>query len=434
VSNQEAISSSTFQNDHLTVEVTRHPNCLVKFEIQVAPKATEAAYLKACKMINKEVVIPGFRKGRAPDQIIQEKYSSHIQKEFVDVVLQTGFNEAVSLSKTFPLKEGRIDRPKVADCDRHKGAKFSIQFECRPEVPSIDLKEIQIQKPTAKPVSNQQRENALQQIRIHYTTYDPVEDRPVQEDDFVDLSVMILDNPPRLAIDNQRAQVTANGLPAWIRKKIIGLKVGEQAEGMTEEDPTNPSQSEFKPIPFQVTINAIWQGHIPEADDELAKRVGMDSIDQLNQKIDERIINENKEDAYREEVQALENVLIEKYPFEVPQSYIDYNRKQHLDNYHQELKERKLPVPKETNEELKVIEQNIVNNLKLFFLLNKFAAEHKIKVTHEEVTAEFSKQIALIPSGRSNIDLSHDKEQIHEQLQSIAFDRKVKEYILSHLS
>ena len=48
----------------------------------------------------------------------------------------------------------------------------------------------------------------------------------------------LLEDPPREVIHNQRTQVVPTGLPSWLRKKVIGLKAGESAEGMTEQDPT----------------------------------------------------------------------------------------------------------------------------------------------------------------------------------------------------
>ena len=61
---------------------------------------------------------------------------------------------------------------------------------------------------------------------------------PVEENDFVDLNVTILEDPPREVIHNQRTQVISTGLPSWLREKVVGLKAGESAEGMTEQDLT----------------------------------------------------------------------------------------------------------------------------------------------------------------------------------------------------
>ena len=67
---------STVNNDNVTVTITKKPHCEIKFDIKVNPRPVAAAYQKALKNINKEVNIPGFRKGKAPEKLISEKYSS----------------------------------------------------------------------------------------------------------------------------------------------------------------------------------------------------------------------------------------------------------------------------------------------------------------------------------------------------------------------
>jgi hypothetical protein len=62
-----------YKNDRLTVNIETAPGCLVKLDARLSPKAVEEAYLKTVKDTNKQVSIPGFRKGKAPnDKIIKE--------------------------------------------------------------------------------------------------------------------------------------------------------------------------------------------------------------------------------------------------------------------------------------------------------------------------------------------------------------------------
>jgi trigger factor len=424
VSTQETESDihSTESNDNLSVTVTKRPHCQIKFDIKVKPQAVDAAYLKALKNVNKEVTVPGFRKGRAPDNLILEKYASAIQKEFIDLVLQTGFNEAIRLTHLHPLKDGNIKRPIVHECSREKGAHFTIEFEARPIMPSIKLDDLQIKKVTLPPITDQERDNALQNLLLQFTTYDPIEDRPVQEDDFINVSVAILGEHPREVIRNQRTQVNAKGLPAWLLQKVIGLRAGESAEGMTEQDLklTQPDP-DFQSLPFRVTVHSIWQGHLPAVDDELAKRVGLQSIEDLHKKIDERLNQEIQEDTFKQEIQAIEQLLVEKYPIDLPQSYIDANKDVRLSDYLEQLEKEQRDY---SQEDYKQIEQSI--------LLRKIASDYNITIDNQDISQELTRQIALIPSGRSNIDFNN-KEKLKEHLYNLALDRKIKEFLIDHI-
>ena len=333
---------STVHNDNVTVTITKKPHCEIKFDIKVNPRPVAAAYQKALKNINKEVNIPGFRKGKAPEKLISEKYSSSIQKEFVDLVLQTAFNEAIDLSHLHPLKDGRIKRPVVHECTVEKGAHFTIEFEARPVVPSVKLEDLKLQKVKPAPVTDKEQENALQNLLLQFANYEPIIDRPLAEKDFADLSVTILENPPREVIRNQRTQVAPTGLPSWLRLKVIGLNAGESAEGMTEQDTTLTERDpNFQSLPFRVTVNAIWNGNLPAVDEELAKKVGLQSVEELKEKIKERLEHEAQEEVYQAEIQRLEDALVEQYPIDLPQSYIDANKESRLDHYLQQLEEEK---------------------------------------------------------------------------------------------
>lgn len=426
---------STVNNDHLSVAVTKKPHCQIKFEIHVKPQAVEAAYQSACKSVKKEVSIPGFRKGKAPDTYILEKFQSVIQKEWVDIVLQTGFNEALQLTHLHPLNKDLIKRPIVHDCSREKGAQFTIEFEARPVIPSVKLDDLKIKKTLPASITEQERQNVLQNLLLRFATYEPVEGRSVQPDDFINVSVEMLEDPPRIAVDNQRTQVNSSGLPFWLRQKVIGLHAGESAEGMTAQDPnlieTDPN---FQSYPFRVTVHSIWQGTLPPLDEELAKQVGLNSIEELHKKINDQLELEAEENAYQRDVQALEQILVEKFPFEIPQSYIDSNKETRINDYLEDLEQREKEYSEEEYRQIeKMIEQSTIFHLQLFFLISKIASDHNITVDQQDLSQELNHQISLIPLRRNSIDLQ-DREKFREQLYHAALDRKIKRFLIEHAS
>ncbi|MCE2981929.1 MAG: trigger factor [Parachlamydia sp.] len=421
---------NTASNEHLTIHVARKPNCLIKFDITVKPEAVEAAYQSAVKAVKKEVNIPGFRKGKAPDHFIFDKYSSVIQKECVDIALRTAFNEAIQLTNIHPLKDGLVKRPLVHECTREKGAHFVLEFEGRPVIPTVNPEELQMNKVPESEVSDEQRQNAIDNLLLQFMTYEPITDRGVEENDFVDVDVILLEEPPREVIKNQRTQVNQKGLPSWMKGNVIGLKAGEHAEGMTKQN-SDHQQPDFESSPYRITVKAIWKGVPPEMNDDLAKKVGLQTIDELHQKIDERLKNELEDDIYLQKIIALEDQLVEKYPVDLPKTFIDSRKEQHLDNYLKRLEAGHVnPEVNDYSQLDKIVEKSTVRNLTLHFLLQRVAMENQLNVTDEDITHELSKQVALMPSGRSQIDINTDKDRLREQIQILAFERKVKQYLL----
>lgn len=428
------VHANEVSNENLTITVTQKPHCQVKFEIKVKSKATEAAYQKALKNVSKEVSIPGFRKGKAPLPLILEKYQSTIQREFVDLVLHLGFNEACHLTHLHPLKDGTIKRPVIQECSREKGAHFTIEFEARPSIPSIPLEELEVKKVSPQAVTDQDRTNVLNNLVLQFATYDLIEDRPAQENDFVDVTLTLLEDPPREVIHNQRVQANPSQLSKWICQKIIGLRAGESAEGMTEQDATfAPPQSDFQPRPFRLTVNAIWTGHLPPLDEELAKRVGLQSIEEVKKKIDERLEADFQEEAFKQQAKAIERALIKKYPIDIPLSYLEAQKEANLQNYLKQLEEKGVSYTKEDLEKIEEeIKESTLHQLQLLFLVRKLISDHHIEVSQQDISQELARQMSLMSSGKSSVNFAQEKQQFYEELERLALERKVEQFLIDH--
>lgn len=425
----------TFSSENLTVKVTKKPHCQIKFDVTVQPKGIEAAHQMALKNVKKEVLIPGFRKGKAPDKLLSEKYGSAIQKEWVQVALNTAMNEAVHLSHIAPIKEGAI-KPSVLECSLEKGGHFTFEFESRPHIPEIDLKEIKIKKIPPAVITDLDEENAVRNVALQFTTYEPIEGRPIEVHDFIDINVDIIkeDGTINPIIENQRTQIAEHGLPIWIRNKIIGLNAGDSVEGITEADPKHPNP-DFQATPFKATVLRIWKGEMPPMDDELAKKVGLNSFEELKTFIRDKLTEQAQEEASRKELAEIEEAFLEKYPIEVPQSFIEDQKKDRLKNYSKMLEEKnQLDYFKSHKKQIEEsIEKNTIRYFQLMFLFRKIAKDHDLKVTQEEIQKEFNHQLTLMSSGKNNVDFN-DKENFRDQLYSVTLNRKIEEFLLDNVT
>jgi trigger factor len=422
-------------NDNITVLITKKPHCQVKFDITVPPHATEAAYQKAIKKVSKDISIPGFRKGKAPTPMILDKYGSFVKEEFVELVLQTAFNEALHLSKEHPMKEGHINRPVVKSCSREQGANFTIEFESRVTFPDIQLDKLQVKKIAVPQITDKESNEAMQQLVTRLADFKPAEDKPVEENDFINLEVIIFGEFPKI-IENNRVQVNKEHLPEWILHKVIGLKAGESIEGLTENsDNEFISEEIFHSIPFKATVSAIWEVQLPDLDDELAKKVGLQSLEELKNKMQERLEQTAVEDAFEKQFELIEDALISNFSIDVPKSYLNEEKKGRLQEYLKPLIEKKLSGHIEQHRksiEAK-IEQISLSRLQIYFLMHALAAQNNIQPTEEEISQELVRQTSLMSIGRSRISLA-DREQLRNQLYNLALEHKIKQFLINHVT
>lgn len=416
--------SEVKNSENIHVSVEKQEGCQVKFTVSVEPKAVDAAYSKAVKAINKEVSIPGFRKGKTPEALIKERYPAEIEKEMRDIVLQVAFTEATHLTDIYPLREGSIKRPNIQKCSQSEGAQFTIEFETRPTVPSIDINAIQVKKTSLAPVTPDKIEHALNNLRFHYSEWEEVHGRPVEAGDFVNLDVDVLAEPQHQMMNDTRVGVNEEQMPKWLIDLVIGLQAGESKEGINPEQPNN--------IPLRVTVNSIWKAIQPNIDDDFAKKLGMQTAEELKEKVIHRLEQNSKREHELKEFKELESFLLDNYAFDLPKSYIVAETKNRMEHHVEKLRQAKY-TEKDIHEHLKEIEDSLkkeaIRQLQIYFLFHKLAAEHHIELTGDDITQELSNQIALMSTGESEVNFQ--EKDMREHIQAIALNKKIKNFLLS---
>src|SRR6185503_7824254 len=111
-----------FEGSGYSVEVTQGADCVVDFKVVLDQEATAKSHKKAVRATNKRISIPGFRKGKAPDASVMERYPAHIEQEFRENLIEAAFEEALKLSKIYPIRKESITPPKIVQASVEEGA------------------------------------------------------------------------------------------------------------------------------------------------------------------------------------------------------------------------------------------------------------------------------------------------------------------------
>lgn len=379
---KEPQETKEFKNDNISVDVYKYPGCQVKLEVEVSPKASNAAYLKAIKAINKQVSMPGFRKGKAPDAVIVQNYSKYVEREWKDILIQTSFQESTKLTAIYPMSEDGIQKPQLKRADREKGSLVIIQFESTPQVPTIDPKKLKVKEVKPKKVTKKQIDSTIEQIRLHHADWKEAGDRKVKNGDYVDLNIENLEKKGDMIAEGIRFQVKKGEMGDWMRKLVVGLKKGESAEGMSERD-EDVKEEDFIPTNCKITVLSIHEATLPELDDALAKKAGVQNVEDLYQAVEKDLIRQEEEQAQYEMRKQLEDKLIETYQFDVPESLVKSEKQSHSGRG---------KAPKE-------IEKDVDRALRMFFIARKVAADNRIHVSEHEIIREVMHEIYARPKG-----------------------------------
>lgn len=419
-----------FSSDHVKVIADQKPGCRVKLDIQVTPLGTAAAYKKAIKSVNKEVSLPGFRKGKAPDSMVIKNYSKYVDQEWQEVLVQTAFKEALELVKLYPLNEKSIQRPQIKKASQTDGAQIIIEYESNPEVPDVAPSDLRLKQIERKNISQKEIEDSCQQLRLHYSVWEEITDRPVEVNDYVEIDIEDAENPGRYICQNTLFEVKDGKMGDWMLNLIIGKNLFETVEGLSERSPNLDLDAEFKPTKCKITIKKIKKPTIPELDEELAKKAGANSLEDLNMKIKKKLDTEADSEVREKLRKQLEKELLDLYPFEVPGSFVQREKKTRID-YSRRAMEKAGKNQEEIKHQLAKMEtdldQEISDSLRLFFLARKIADEKNITVTKDELLRELMLEMY---SPSSPFDTSLDPEEARTKVYISLLSRKVQDYLI----
>jgi trigger factor len=426
--------------DNIELKIIRNPGCQVTFEIYVKPAAVLAAHQKAVKSINKEINIPGFRKGKAPEALVLKNYKSYIDREWRDMVVNTAFSEAVNLSALKPLNNQSIKRHQLKSCSVEDGATVSVDFVSMPTVPSINVSEVKLKKVEPEHITQEHLEQALKDFQHYYAKWEEVEDRAVEEGDYIDADIESLDPPTHFICKNTRFFVDKEKMAPWMHTLVIGLRKDEHAEGVSErmsQQNQETDEKKFVPTRCRITIKRILQAQVPPLDDELAKKSGWESMDKLKEDMRKNLENRARDQAREKLSVQLQNALLEKYRFDVPMTLIAYEAQREMDQIFETFKKQNYS--KEALEEIKKqiessISQRVELQLRLFYLTQQYGYENKMQITPEELESELKHQLLSVPMEERFIDQSMPPEELRSRLLTLVTANKALSSLLDQVT
>ena len=283
----------------------------------------ESAY----KELNKTAKIKGFRPGKAPRSVLIRLYKKDVHEDVTSRLIKSSFAEAISESGLNPLRLPDIDPPKLSADSAYR---YSAAVEINPEIPDIDFKGLTLKKSLYKP-SDDELEAQLKMLQKNLSERKPVEPiRACQEGDFV-----ILDyegfrdgapHPDLQKTENMTIKIGISNISKDFDDQIVGMMPGDHKDFSIQfpEDYHNASLA-GQEAAFHVHIHEIREEILPEINDDFAKRIGpFSTVEEVKTAIESNLLQGYNKRAEQETNEQIFSALIEKTPFEVPDTLIDW--------------------------------------------------------------------------------------------------------------
>jgi trigger factor len=362
----------------------------INFEIPAERLLSETQ--KAFAEIRKRAVIPGFRKGKAPEGLIRKSYQGQVESD----VLRTLFNDCyfkyIQENKIFPVAHPEIDAEALVE-----GApfKFSATVEVYPEVVVNEYEGFSVvkEKYTA---DDKAVDNRIEQMRNNMAQLQPLsEERPAETGDHVAIDFEgFIDEKPLEggSATDHLLELGSNSFIPGFEEQIVGMNVGEKKRiSLVFPEKYHSAELSGKPVEFDVTLKEIKTKVVPELDDAFAQELGeFETMEELRAKVSETIEKQEKDRIERDFKDALISQLIEKNDFELPQTMIDRQLDSMLENTKQRLQYQRMSLEMMGLDEDSYKERFrpvATNQVKGALLLHELADKTGITVSDEDITA-----------------------------------------------
>lgn len=436
MSNQE----KAFENNSFKVFVEEKPGCQVLLKIKVSKDQVIKTHKQAIKKINKEVSVPGFRKGKAPDATVLKNFATYVEQEWKEILVNDALRGSLDLTKIYPLNKDSIQRPKIESCSLEDGASVVINFERYPEIPVVDFSQLNVPSIEAKPVNDEKIHEVLEEIQKAHANWEDVSGRPVADGDFIDLDIDAIDQDPvKSIVKDRRFEVSEKKMISWLRNLVLGMEIGAVKEGTSELDDNADEQvkAKFKPTHCRIQLNGIKKIIPHEINDELAKKAGASSVIDLKQKITQNLQDEAAFEQKAKQYELLEDTLLSTYPFEIPASMFEGERQWRIKEKIRELKNQNISDDEIKNRESEIeseVAKETHESLRLYFLGKQIAEQGKIQVTNQELNQELIRHMSQNPGFYGKENNKEASQEVISHLANNLMQRKAKEYALAQIN
>lgn len=258
-----------------------------KMTVQVPSERVTQAVEKKLKDLSKTVRIDGFRPGKVPLKVVQQKFGGHVRQEVIGDVIESSYQEALIQEKVRPAGMPSIESIKTEEAEEMS---YTATFEVYPEVENLELASIEIEKPVVE-ISDQDFEAMLLKLREQRKEWKEIKSAAKKG-----YQVMV-DFEGRIdgelfdggAGKDMAVEIGAGQMLPEFEKGLEGIKVGEEkiVEVNFPED-YHGKDVAGKTAEFTLKATKISEPVLPEMDEEFAKGFGVEDGDLEKLKSDVR--------------------------------------------------------------------------------------------------------------------------------------------------
>ncbi len=410
-----------------------------EYKITVAAKDFDAHVIERLQVLGQKVKLPGFRPGKAPQHVLMQRFGEQATQEALEKVINSGVQKLI---KDHSLRQANRPKVDVVSFAQGQDLEYKVDIEILPEIEVKDFKDINLEKLIVN-LENEEIEQKLKELvedRKKFKDLDKA--RAAKKGDLVHLELdVIIDGKSRRDF-GKNIQVELGSKDKLIfenlEAKLEGVNVGDE---LNVEDKVisdiNDDSLAGKNVTLKVSVKNIQERQKFKLDDEFAKDLGLETVDQVREQVQKSLQGEYDNLARLRLKRHLLDALSERYTFDLPQSMVDNEFNAIWQRLQEELKAAKetgqsSDVDDKDEAELKAEYRAISERrVRLGLLISEIARLNKIQTTEEEVRrAIFAEAMRYPRHMQQVIEFYRKNPAAVEQLAAPILEDKVVDFIL----
>jgi trigger factor len=307
----------------------------VKLTVEVPYDELKPSLDAAYKSIAEQVAVPGFRKGKVPPRVIDQRFGRGVViEEAVNDALPRFYLQAVEAEEVRPLGQPQVDVTEVPDADSKGELKFTAEVDVRPEIQLPELDGLGVTVDDVA-VGDAEVDAQLQNLRERFGTLVPVE-REVRTGDFITIDIAATIGDEEIdSVTGVSYEVGSGQMLDGMDDVLPGMSAGETT---TYTTPLAGGDRAGEEALVRLTVQGVKERDLPEADDDFAQLASeFDTLEELTADLRRQAEQVGR---YQQGLQAREklvDVLLEKVEIPVPESLVEDEIKRHLESEGKDL-------------------------------------------------------------------------------------------------
>ena len=393
-----------------------HTEVLVNVDKDLWKKAQEKAFTKVAS----KITVPGFRKGKAPANMLKGRVNQmEVYNEAINNVLQPVYEDVLKNEDLQPVARPAFDVTKLSDDE----LEIKVTVATRPEINLGKYTGYELGKGKAE-VKDEEVDAAIEALRKQNATIAPKEGQAEKGDIVVMDFEGSVDGVPFEggAAENHELELGSGAFIPGFEDQLIGVSAGIEVD-VKVKFPENygPDEISGKDAVFHCKIHEVKQKVLPELDEEFIKDLNIPNVTNLEQ------LKENRKEALLKQKEAslkqdYLNRLVEEIKkvstFDFPQEIVTEERENRKKQLEQRLQqsgidlEQYLILTKSNEEDLnKQLEEEARKGLESFFVMDSVGEKEKLNITEEELEFELAKM-----AEQYNMTVEQIKNALGQQL------------------